>query len=81
MLEIAEVCIALLIPIWAGYGLLSYILDQRRLILPLKIAYSYGLGVGILSQWMLILGILNMPYYLENIGFPLYISKPCIICE
>lgn len=71
MILLLNIVASTLIPLWLGY-LLTSILTPRGFfrILP-KLAISYGLGIGILSQLMLILSILEIPLKLNNIRLPL----------
>ena len=59
------------LPLALGYVLLLLMTRDRRLPLTLGLALGYGLGNGILCQWMFALGILGIPYSVRSIGFPL----------
>lgn len=71
MIMLLNILASVLIPLWLGY-LLTSILTPRGFfkILP-KLGISYGLGIGILSQIMLILSMLEIPLDLSNIRLPL----------
>jgi len=71
MNELIQISISLSIPICLGYCILSYLFRRSTLCSLTKLALSYGLGLGCLSIWMLILGILRLPLTTYSIGFPL----------
>ena len=63
--------ISLILPLATGYQLLRFILRQNAINIIPAGALAYGLGLGILSQWMLFLGIAEIPYTLGIIAIPL----------
>ncbi len=66
--------LSLLIPFSAGYTLLGFLFPNRCIGLFLKIALAFGLGLGLLSIWMLVLGICQLPFNSFVIGSPLIIT-------
>ncbi len=66
------------IPLVAGYSFLNLVLRRNFLDFPTRIAIAYGIGFGILAQWMLILGIFHKTYSFNIIAFPLILFT--IIC-
>ena len=62
------VLIGLLLPFAAGYTLLRFLFRKNRLPLAVSCALSYGLGMGLLTQIMLILGIVGIRYRLVSIA-------------
>lgn len=69
--EWLSLLVSLLLPLSTGYTLV--VLLCRRLSIDLLpcLAISYGLGMGVLSQWMLLLGMAQIPLNLMTIGIPL----------
>ncbi len=60
-----------IVPIILGYAVVSFLFRHRPLGLLFNLALSYGLGMGLLTQWMLILGILKKNFSVYSIGLPL----------
>jgi len=71
MSSLFNLTISLLIPFSTGYAFLLWLDQERAIPLALKIALAYGLGLGLLSLWMLCLGMLGQSYNLFSIGMPL----------
>jgi hypothetical protein len=63
--------ISMLIPSGVGYALLAVLCGRMSLGVMLRSALGFGIGFGILSHWMLVLGILNIPWDVAVIGLPL----------
>ncbi len=63
--------IALMLPVALGYSLIS-LLDTRKIIpTTLRLALAYGLGSGLLTLWMFLLGALHMPLTIQTLNYPL----------
>ena len=62
---------SLLLPLSIGYALVVLLCRRLSVDLLPSLAISYGLGMGVLSQWMLLLGMAQIPFNLATIGFPL----------
>lgn len=60
--------LCLLIPVVTGQALLSFLFGKKYLPLSLSLALAYGLGMGLLTQLMLLLGILKVPFSVGSIG-------------
>ncbi len=73
MVVLLKVMIGLLVPWGLGYALLAFMFRKTPLKIMLSSALAYGLGLGVLSQWMLILGMAGIRYSLSTIGLPLII--------
>jgi len=71
--------ISILIPFIAGYALLSFLFWKERIETLFKIALAYGLGIGILSIWMMILAMVHMPMTKFSIGVPLILFSLSLI--
>ena len=69
--SILTVAVSLFIPLLTGYSILLFLDKEHAMEMPIKIALSYGLGLGLLSIWMLCLGIFNQPFGPITIGLPL----------
>lgn len=65
--------VSLVLPILAGYTFLTFLFRRSRLDIVTSLALSYGLGMGILAQWMLFLGAIGMTYSVGIIAIPLLI--------
>lgn len=65
--------ISLALPFVTGYTFLNFLFRKNRLNLAVSLSLSYGLGLGILTQWMFLLGILGIKYNVQIIGAPLLI--------
>ncbi len=63
--------ISLLVPLILGYASLHMIMGGRSFPMILGLAISFGLGFGILSQWMLLLAIFQVPLGRLSISLPL----------
>lgn len=72
--------LSLAVPIFVGYSLVLSLAKNTYPIpfLP-KLAIAYGLGFGLLTQWMLIIGMANISYSFESIAFPILFFIPCIL--
>lgn len=71
---ILNILTSLMIPLFAGYVVIHILFKNRQLPVLPKLTISYGLGFGILTQWMLLLCILKIPLGLISIGLPLLIA-------
>ena len=60
------------LPISLGYSLLFTLLQRQRPPLLLSLSLSFALGCGLISQWILALGILEIPFSLYSIDLPLW---------
>ncbi|MDB4349596.1 hypothetical protein OAA99_01425 [Omnitrophica bacterium] len=72
-MTIIRLLISLALPTLAGYALLSFILRRNRPGPLASLALSFGLGLGILTHWMLLLDIVKVKYSVGTIGSPLVI--------
>lgn len=70
-LGVVKLFISLIIPFGVGYALLAALFRGLSMGVGLRSALGFGLGFGILSQWMLVVGILGIPFNVEVIGLPL----------
>lgn len=70
---------ALILPVSAGYAIVISLFAGRRFSLPATLALSYGMGMGLLAQLMLILGILKIPYGPLSIGIPLFLTAAILL--
>ncbi len=59
------------IPLGLGYSVVIVLFQKRPLGILFSLALAYGLGMGLLTQWMLILGALKIPLGVATIGLPL----------
>jgi len=64
---------SLVLPLILGYFVLRLLLQTQTMSMIPQLALSYGLGFGLLSQWMLILGICEIPISFGIIAGPLII--------
>ena len=71
---------SLILPISVGYMILTITFRKTPLNIPLRLSLGLGLGFGILSHWMLILGILNAPLNAWFIAMPLLIILSITSC-
>jgi len=71
---IINVIYSLALPTLLGFLFLKIIFKRFPLPMPLIIGLSYGLGMGILAQWMLLMGICHIPYVKEIIEFPILVG-------
>lgn len=62
---------AIALPTLSGFSITQMLFARHRLPWPLTAAISYGLGFGLLSQWILILGILKIKFTILSISAPL----------
>lgn len=61
-------------PVALGYCLIRLMDRERLLPLTFSLALAYGLGTGILTLWMFLLGILHIPLTISTINYPMAIS-------
>lgn len=79
---IIKLCAALVVPILTGFALLlCFPQPTVRPKRSLTAALSYGLGIGILAQWMLVLGVARVPYTVATMAWPLVIFSLGICCQ
>src|SRR3990167_4933450 len=71
---------SLILPISVGYMILTITFRKTPFYIPLRLSLGLGLGFGILSHWMLILGILNAPLNAWFIAMPLLIILSITSC-
>ncbi len=69
--EWIRLLISLFLPLSIGYALVVLLCRRLSMDMLPSLAISYGLGMGILSQWMLLLGMAQIPLNLRTIGIPL----------
>ncbi|MBP9853535.1 MAG: hypothetical protein KBD53_01560 [Candidatus Omnitrophica bacterium] len=67
-MEILKLIYSLSLPWWMGYQILFLIGGRNKLDWTVSSAIAFGIGFGILSQIMLILGILNVEFSVFNIS-------------
>jgi len=70
ILTAMKLILSILIPFSAGYVSLLFLFPKRALPISLKVALSYGLGLGILAIWMLCLFIFQHTFNLLQIRTP-----------
>jgi len=70
---------ALILPVSAGYAVMIYLFRGRRFSVPVTLALSYGMGMGLLAQLMLVLGVLKIPYGSFSIGMPLFLTTVILL--
>lgn len=74
MLVALKLFVSIAIPVGLGVVIVLSIAGQRSWRpLPLT-ALAYGLGMGVLTQWMLILGAFKIPFGVAAIGLPLLVT-------
>ncbi|MDD4957445.1 MAG: hypothetical protein PHQ61_07400, partial [Candidatus Omnitrophica bacterium] len=71
MMLLLKAIIGLLIPTATGYGLMVNLSSRERSPFSLDLALSFGLGMGLLGQWMLLLAIFGVKFSLYSILLPL----------
>ena len=65
--------ISLFVPTLAGYAV-CLIIFKKNLFIPLvTLSISFGVGLGIITQWMLLLSMIGINYSRTNICFPLIV--------
>ncbi|MCK5014463.1 MAG: hypothetical protein KAS66_11650 [Candidatus Omnitrophica bacterium] len=75
MIEIAYILMTFLLPLAIGYLLTLYLTRNNPLPRTFCLAIGYSLGTGFLTQWMLLLGVLNIPLSATKINTPLLIPS------
>lgn len=63
----------ILLPIFFGLSILFVLKLDKLLNIPILLALSFALGTGVITQWMLILGILQIPFSSTSINLSLSI--------
>jgi len=64
--------LSIAVPIVFGYWVLMSILGRHpKEPILFRLAVSFGLGFGLLAQWMLVMGIVKIPYSLELVALPI----------
>ena len=72
--------IAFLIPLILGHSIFSALIQKTHFNKLMILAVSFGLGMGMLAQWILILETIKLPVSLRNISFPLMTLSLALIC-
>ncbi len=62
---------SLLIPLAIGYAVILFISRNQIMPIFLRLALSYGMGMGILAFWMMLLGMFGQTFNLWTVGGPL----------
>lgn len=70
---ILKLLFALLLPWIAGWAVISARKDTRDIPLLFKISLGYGLGMGFLSLWIFLLGVINVSFHVITISSPLFV--------
>ena len=65
--------LGILIPFSAGYVSVEHMCRESRLPLSLRLALSYGVGLGLVAFWMFVLYTLRQPFHLNAIRMPLLV--------
>ena len=78
MIPILALAFSLIVPTFIGHQLLRFIMRGERTAFLFSAALSYGLGMGILSYVMLILGMLGLTYSPWIIAFALLVLSVLI---
>lgn len=78
MINLLGLVVSFLIPWSLGYSLVMFFFRNQPLSVLWKVSLGYALGMGVLSQWMLILGILKIPFHPMTIGGPLLLIQVAI---
>lgn len=68
---IIKLFISLILPFLAGYAFLNFLFRRDKLNFLASFGFSYGLGMGILTQWMLFLHIIGISYSVGAVAIPL----------
>jgi len=77
-IKILLMLFSLLIPSFTGYLFITALFKRARMGFPVMAALSYGIGLGILTQTMLLLGMFRIPYTLFSIYTPIaLVSLAC----
>lgn len=63
-----KLSISLILPLSVGYLFVTTVARNISLNIMLKLSLGFGLGLGILSQWMLILSMVEIPFGVGNIA-------------
>ena len=63
--------IAVGLPVIFGLALIRLLLHGLQLPFLLRLTLAYGLGMGLLAQWILLLDIFGIPFCREAVAFPL----------
>jgi len=66
------ILITLMLPLGLGYAITLYLTRHHPLPKVFCLAVGYGLGTGLLTQWMLFLGVFNIPLSAAAINIPLF---------
>jgi hypothetical protein len=72
IVDVMRLATAFIIPVLAGCAVILFFFRRRSMPLFLGLALSWGVGWGILSHLMLLLGITGIPFSLKSIILPLY---------
>lgn len=71
METVLRIFLVFLFPIAWGYCLCSFLFRKINLNFLVRMSFAYGLGMGFLSLWMLILDFFYIRFSFESITFPL----------
>lgn len=73
MMTTFNLFLILILPMAMGYCLIFLCGLKKHLPLLLSFSLGYGLGSGLLTVWMFLLGVLNIPLKIQTINYPLAI--------
>ena len=77
---VLNLTMSILIPLSAGYALVIFLLkSELKEKFLFHIALAYGLGLGLLTHWMLFLAYLKIPFSVNSIGGPLVIFASILL--
>lgn len=71
----------LIIPTFLGYFITSLLDKKNPFTFSIRIAIGYGLGLGCLTQWMLIQSVFNIPLSFTGIFLPLFVILIILIIK
>lgn len=61
----------LMMPVALGYCLIALMDTKKTIPATLGLALAYGLGTGLLTLWMFLVGVLHAPFTIATINYPL----------
>jgi len=73
MMMFSDIAQCLLVPQALGFFIIGLLFREARLPLSFKLALGYGLGMGLVAFWMLVLGMLGISYDLFVLAGPLLV--------
>jgi hypothetical protein len=73
MLLFIKLIHAVLLPFMSGFAILTFLDKDKTLTRPLALGLAYGIGTGLITLWMFLLGAGHIPFGVLTLSAPFYL--------